>query len=80
MQGLTVGRMVHYIAHDEQNTHCAAIITHVWHESGTVNLNVMHPFNGDKWLDDLPSVWQETSVTFDEGGAEPGTWHWIEPA
>jgi hypothetical protein len=70
MDGLTVGRMVHFVF---EKQHRAAVITHVWGDNGTVNLHVFrdgsYPFGPET----------PTSVQYDEGKAE-NTWHWIEKA
>lgn len=71
LEGLTPGRMVHYI--DEGARHRAAIITWIWNEDGTVNL-----FVPDDGVAPLPSP-VVRSVRYDEG-LQPLTWHFIERA
>lgn len=70
MDGLTEGRMVHFVY---GNFHRAAVITHVWGDNGTVNLHVFK----DGSFPEVPET--PTSVMFDENKAE-NTWHWIEKA
>lgn len=72
MEGLTVGRMVHYV---QGHFHWAAVITHVWGDNGTVNLYV---FPDGSFLDMV--VRTPTSVMFDDTDKKQGTWHWIEKA
>jgi hypothetical protein len=93
MDGLTEGRIVHYILPD--GNHTPAIITKVWNDKGLVNLQVITdcsnslPYSSEdknKFEDfgiNLTEVihghiWQ-TSRLYSE---EPvlGTWHWIEKA
>lgn len=69
MEGLTPGRMVHYVYQDR---HCAAVITQVWSSSGTVNLHVFK----DGSFSEVPET--PTSVMFDETIKANNTWHWIE--
>lgn len=71
LEGLTPGRMVHYI--DEGARHRAAIITWIWSDDGTVNL-----FVPDDGVAPLPSP-VVRSVRYDEG-LQPLTWHFIERA
>lgn len=71
MDGLTVGRMVHYVNGDHR--HCAAVVTQVWGDNGTVNLHVFK----DGSFRDIPET--PTSVLFSEE-PKPNTWHWIEKA
>lgn len=77
MDGLTVGRMVHYVAPNGQ--HLAAIVSKVWGEAGMVNLNVQLPGDGDNGAYDSSPVERCTSVVF-SGEPKPNTWHWIEKA
>jgi len=75
MEGLTAGRIVHYV---DGMLHRAATITYVWDGEGIVNLFVFpdgsFPFS-DNTL---------TSIRFDDGKENDtmahGTWHWIEKA
>lgn len=78
MDGLTVGRMVHYF---HNGRHCAAVVTHVWGSNGTVNLHVFR----DGSFPEVPET--PTSVMFSDTGnllpgekVSDGTWHWIEKA
>lgn len=71
MEGLTTGRIVHYINGDK---HRAAVITYVWGDSGVVNLYVFP--DGSHPLENLTP----TSISFDNTASEPRTWHWIEKA
>jgi hypothetical protein len=86
MQGLTEGRMVHYILPDGAiGQHRPAIVVKVWdREAGTINLRVFYDGTNDFLESDgtpppCGSFWA-TSVRFDAAGVEAGTWHWIEPA
>lgn len=76
MEGLQVGRIVHYVAYGtpnheyEQGAHRAAIITEIINkESGLVNLAIFNP-TGIHW---------NTSIMYSET-LRPGTWHWTEKA
>ena len=75
MKGLTVGRMVHWVASPEWlqyvGKHLAAVVVDVCDlAAGKVRLNVM-PSDGGH----IPAQ----LATYSES-LEPGTWHWIEPA
>lgn len=74
MQGLTQGRIVHFVTND--NVHLPAIVVKVWDkETGTINLSVFidhATYTGD-------AVYAATSVVYSETPT-PNTWHWIEPA
>lgn len=80
MEGLTEGRIVHYVprANDQMVTggeHRAAMIVRVWDKArGYVNLQVFC----DGQNDGTSMAWV-TSILHDPDGA-PGTWHWIERA
>ena len=82
----TIGRIVHFV----QKTHVygadrlvtlPAIIVAVWGDT-CVNLQVFT--DGSNSEPDIapnanqPSVKWVTSVTYDESGAAPYTWHWPE--
>ena len=81
MEGLTEGRIVHFIMEDGE--HLPAIVVHVYRyinnfdepphalNDGLCNLQV---FRNEKSI----PMWK-TSVLYDEAGT-PGTWHWIEKA
>lgn len=95
MEGLTEGRVVHFVCADGE--HRAATIVKVWdHTTGVANLQVatdgtndylrLMPFAGHQIYTDgasalvVPSHVWITSVHFDGDGAEARTWHWIERA
>jgi hypothetical protein len=90
MDGLTEGRMVHYVLaeHDESpvrparnvGEHRPAIIVKVWGPTGTCNLQVITDSDEHRYSNDQrpPLMWK-TSISYDESG-KPGTWHWIEKA
>lgn len=91
MDGLTEGRIVHYVLNEgrDKSEHRPAIVVRVWRvntiegkaippENGCCQLQVFTDSDG-KYNDELPPVMWKTSVTFDESGT-PGTWHWIEKA
>ncbi len=77
MDGLTEGRIVHYVNH-KTGKHMAAVVTLVWDSArGLVNLFVWPDMHAE--LEALTP----TSVLFDPGataGHARGTWHWIEKA
>ena len=82
MEGLTEGRIVHYVL--ESGEHRPAIVVRVWRidgkppENGCCQLQVFTDSDAEgKYNDCLPPVMWKTSVTFGEG---PGNWHWIEKA
>lgn len=71
MDGLTVGRVVHYVEGHFPGNHLAALVAYVWNkDDGLINLGGVDS-NGEPF--------RKTSVRFSEG-AEPNTWHWIERA
>lgn len=76
MEGLTIGRIVHYVAYGtpggeyQAGAHRAAIITEVKDaKRGLVTLAVFNP-TGIHW----------NVASYDERDKKPGTWHWIEQA
>jgi hypothetical protein len=69
VEGLTVGRMVHFVDQYDAR-HYAAIVTKVSAVPGVVNLVVF----GD---DD---TWYGVLVPYDPAGVQPFSWHWIERA
>jgi len=78
MEGLTVGRVVHYVSAAHCGKHLAAIVAHVIDkprdgEDSLVNLAVFNPDG---------SVSSRQLVMFnDESGLHPfDTWHWPERA
>ena len=87
MEGLTEGRMVHFVLPDGNNTgeHRPAIVVKVWRNgsndlpgNGHSNLQVFTDSlnDGTQYAGGL--VWR-TSVPYDET-KKPGTWHCIERA
>lgn len=89
MEGLTEGRIVHYVLNKGRNKgeHRPAIVVKVWRdgegnppENGVCQLQVFTDSDKDGLFNDaLPPMMWETSVTHSET-KEPGTWHWIEKA
>ena len=77
MDGLTEGRMVHYVT--EFGYHLAAIVTKIWNTDGMVNLNVQVPGDGVNGSYESAPVERKTSVDFSDY-PKPNTWHWIEKA
>ncbi len=73
MDGLTEGRIVHYVM--PNGKHRPAVVVEVWDGKGAVNLQVFT----DSMNDGAPNVQWQTSVPFSES-PEAGTWHWIERA
>lgn len=76
MEGLTVGRMVHYVAYGTpggefpQGVHRAAVVTEVEDAvNGIVGLCVLNP----------TGMFFNRHLRYSEFN-EPGTWHWIERA
>jgi hypothetical protein len=82
MEGLTVGRMVHYVAYGtpggeyEAGAHRAAIVAELHPEMGNkdgsdyyVTLMVINP----------TGIHFHTAL-YNAAGCIPGTWHWIEKA
>lgn len=77
MEGLTVGRMVHYVAYGTPGgefpvgAHRAAIVTEVEDaEAGIVTLSILNP----------SGIFFNSHLPYDETAQRPGTWHWIERA
>ena len=77
MQGLTEGRIVHFVLPDGQ--HRAALVSRVWNDDGVVNLHVFVDQANDRQIKADNGILLQTSVTFSEE-PQPGTWHWIERA
>jgi len=75
MEGLTVGRIVHYVAYGTPGgeypagVHRAAIVAEVKNPDGLCTLAVFNP-TGIHW----------NTVPYDEATKSPGTWHWVERA
>lgn len=86
MDGLTEGRIVHFVMND--GDHRCAIVVKVWSQaSGVSNLTVFTDHSNDvegnesQSLNDAISsgiLWR-TSVEYSEV-PKPNTWHWIEKA
>jgi hypothetical protein len=84
MDGLTAGRMVHYVLSDTDSPrhpseHRPAVVVKVWgdHPNGCCQLVVFMDGSNDEQAGDL-TKWK-TSVVYSED-PKPGTWHWIERA
>lgn len=88
MDGLTEGRMVHFVLDEGPSAgqHRPAVVVKVWRifqeggiqsppKNGVSNLQVFT----DSANDGLPNVMWRSSVLFN-ANAEEGTWHWIEKA
>lgn len=86
MDGLTEGRIVHYVMQEGNSVgqHRPAIVVNAWkHVSeyeaeGRVNLQVFTDFGNDGKQFESGRYWA-TSVQYSEE-PKPGTWHWIEKA
>lgn len=91
MQGLTEGRMVHYVLSldreyipvHKHGEHRPAVVVKVWRDSqgypqDTVQLQVFVDGENDGFSNIQAAMWK-TSVPYDPEG-KPGTWHWIERA
>jgi hypothetical protein len=73
MEGLTEGRIVHFITDD--GIHRPAVVTHVWNkQTGNVNLFIFP--DGSYPLDNNTP----TSISFDAESFRTYTWHWVEKA
>jgi hypothetical protein len=94
MEGLTEGRIVHYVLNEgrDKGEHRPAIVVRVWRVFEADMITKSAPENGccqlqvftdsdehGKYNDELSPVMWKTSVIYDESG-KPGTWHWIEKA
>lgn len=85
MDGVTEGRIVHYVLKEGNNVgaHRPAIIVNAWdsipeyQHGGRVNLHVFPDFGNDGSAYNSGSYWA-TSAPNDEETKAPGTWHWIE--
>lgn len=89
MEGLTEGRMVHYVL--PNGDHRPAVVVKVWNkEDGYVNLQVFtdgrndrhaYPADAGDILSDIDRglLWV-TSIYPDLVDKPPDTWHWIEQA
>ena len=96
MEGLTEGRIVHYVLEDgpSKGQHRPAIVVQDWkQENGLINLQVFT----DGLNDDYTTTYtnrvddHETAILVPQNATwctsvhyseekEPGTWHWIEKA
>lgn len=77
MDGLAVGRVVHYVAYGTPKgefpvgVHRAAIVTEVEDaDVGIVSLCVLNP----------TGMFFNSHLPYDETGSKPGSWHWPERA
>lgn len=95
MEGLTEGRIVHFVLDDTE--HRPAIVVRVWRvrleeggelrplKNGCCNLQVFTDNTNDRYhKENLPNGFESgiawvTSVLYSEK-PEPRTWHWIEKA
>lgn len=95
MEGLTEGRIVHYVL--QNGEHRPAIVVKVWQQSdydpegnvsglpkspenGCSNLQVFMDSDAEgKYNDQMLPISWRTSVLYSEE-KEPSTWHWIEKA
>jgi len=83
MEGLTEGRIVHYVLSEGRNKgeHRPAIVVRVWRldgappDNGCCQLQVFT----DESNDELPAVMWVTSCVYDAEAAGR-SWHWIEKA
>ena len=66
MEGLSVGRIVHYV--DEVSVHCAAVVIDLDSET-EVDIFVMVPTG---------ALYHEYGVPFDATGERNHSWHWPE--
>jgi hypothetical protein len=86
MEGLTIGRIVHYVMESglSQGAHRPAIVVRDWNkENGLVQLQVFTDSMSDRYVADdyefgnSPNVLHRASVRYSEN-KEEGTWHWPE--
>jgi hypothetical protein len=90
MDGLTVGRIVHYVlpgGYAHPGEHRPAIVVKVWgsppSEPFPIQLVLFLDGTNDQPGGDHQNpnlVKWATSVTYDPEGKRPGSWHWIERA
>lgn len=80
MEGLTPGRMVHYVVDggDGMGEHRPAVVVSLAEDGpeGAANLAVFVDLDKDRLP--IDTLWRP-NVPFSETG-EPATWHWIERA
>ena len=90
MEGLTEGRIVHYVLNEGRypGQHRPAIVVRVWRgvdgappANGCCQLQVFMDGTNDNdhFQNGMGTMWR-TSVLNDETEKQPGTWHWIEKA
>lgn len=82
MDGLTEGRIVHYVLDSGpyKGLHRPAIVVRVWDKAtGMVQLQVFVDGTNDGFAPGENVVWK-TSVHHDPTGEQPYSWHWIEKA
>lgn len=93
MEGLTPGRMVHYVMKGQANIrpaaagdptalqHRAAVVTHL-HENDPSNAVDLCVFSRGKpdGFGGMSPTFAVHMVPYDESGNEPDRWHWIERA
>lgn len=83
MEGLTEGRIVHYVMPNGE--HRPAMVVRVWNVQGScegyVNLVVivdgLNDIKSERAGEVTTTQW-ETSICSDESDKKPRTWHWIE--
>ena len=88
LDGLTEGRIVHYILEGgpSKGQHRPAVVVNVWRDNdgrptGLVQLQVFTDSNPEgQYNDNMPSVTWRTSIRHDELSQQEGAWHWPEPA
>lgn len=81
IEGLTAGRMVHYVMGEGPHAgdHRPAIVVKVWSKtSGTSNLQLFVDGQNDGYPAGQNVVWK-TSVVY-SAEPKPNTWHFIERA
>lgn len=80
MEGLTPGRIVHYVFTNREGelVHRPAIIVRVWNDGGVVNMIYFPDGTNDLAHVEDFEAWQ-TNIRYSEI-PEPNTWHWIEKA
>jgi hypothetical protein len=79
MEGVTEGRMVHFVMPDGE--HRAAVVVKVWRPQtlarpGYCNLSVFTDWGNDGPGNETGFL-RQTSICYSDA-KEPGTWHWIE--
>ncbi len=82
MEGLTEGRIVHYVLDTgpSEGQHRPAIVVRVWEKAtGYIQLQVFVDGTNDGFAPGENVVWR-TSVQPDPTGEKPYSWHWIERA